>query len=249
VYDVSEVLARIDDHLPIVIALTLVAWVCGFVQIVEALRLGRRDSVPGAPIVMTAFLFAHDATFVARYDMWFNVVGHWYFQVFWFGMFGAVAVELLLIQQFLVLGHRAIAPNLPRWAFTVSFVLFQIFVLVALWWIQALLDDPLTLVTLTLVSVAAVVPLAPWILTRGSTRGQSRLFAWAALLGPGSLVLGLTPVICAAFDTISYYAVVVSVFALAITYLALLEFYRRNEKRHGFDGVAAVGPAVTHEHG
>jgi hypothetical protein len=249
VYDVSEVLARIDDHLPIVIALTLVAWVCGFVQIVEALRLGRRDSIPGAPIVMTAFLFAHDATFVARYDMWFNVVGHWYFQVFWFGMFGAVAVELLLIQQFLVLGHRAIAPNLPGWAFTVSFVLFQIFVVVALWWIQALLDDPLTLVTLTLVSVAAVVPLAPWILTRGSTRGQSRLFAWAALLGPGSLVLGLTPVICAAFDTISYYAVVVSVFALAITYLALLEFYRRNEKRHGFDGVAAVGPAVTHEHG
>jgi hypothetical protein len=240
VYDVAEVLARIDGHLVIVIGLTLVAWVCGFVQMVEAWRLGRRDAIPGAPIAMTAFLFAHDVTFVARYDTWFNVVGHWYFQVFWFGMFGAVAVELLLIRQFLVHGHRAIAPHLPRWAFTLTFVFFQIFVLVALWCAQSLLDDPLTLVMLTVVSVAAVVPLAPWILTRGNTRGQSRLFAWATVLGPGSLVLGLTPVICPAFDKIGYYLLVVSVFALAVTYLGLLEFYLRNEKQRGLDGVAPV---------
>jgi hypothetical protein len=240
VYDVADVLARIDRHLPVVIALTLVAWVCGFVQMVEALRLGRRDSIPGAPIVMTAFLFAHDVTFVARYDTWFNEVGHWYFQVFWFGMFGAVAVELLMIRQFLVHGHPAIAPHLPRWAFTLTFVAFQMFVLVALWWIQSLLDDPLTLVTLTVVSVAAVVPLAPWILTRGSTRGQSRLFAWATVLGPGSLVLGLTPVICPAFETIGYYALVVSVFVLAVSYLGLLEFYRGNEKRQALEPVVVA---------
>jgi hypothetical protein len=71
--------------------------------------------------------------------------------------------------------------------------------------------------------------LVPWILTRGNARGQSRAFAWATVLGPGGLGLGLFPALSpSAFNNWHFYALVVSLMSLSVTYLLLLERHLRS---------------------
>lgn len=229
IYDPAEVLARINGlHFPLLF-FTLVAWSTGFVQIVQAFRLGRRDAIPAAPIGMTAFLLAHDGSFALRADYWLHEIGNWYFTVFWVGMVVSVVIELLLVRQFLVYGQPGIAPDLPRWMFVGSYVVLQAFAFIGLWWIQSALDDPLYLVSLAATQIVATVFLVPWILTRGSARGQSRTFAWATLLGPGGLGLGLFPALSpSAFNNWHFYALVASLISLSVTYMLLLERHLRS---------------------
>ncbi|MDT5144043.1 MAG: hypothetical protein QOE52_3141 [Mycobacterium sp.] len=229
-YDVGDVLTRIDNHLPWVMTLTAIAWATGFVQIVEAVRLGHRDRIPAVPAVTTAFLFAHDCTFALRYSRWFEVVDHWYFKVFWAGMLGAVCVEVVLIGQFICYGHRHIAAGLTRTSFAAAYLLMQVVTFVILWWVQSVLDDPLTLVTLTATSIVTVVPLVPWIISRGNASGQSMVFAVAGLVGPGSVGMLLLPALHPSFGTALYYAVVAVQVVVSLAYIALLARYRGTRK-------------------
>jgi hypothetical protein len=226
-YDVGDVLTRIDTHLPWVMTLTAFAWATGFVQIVEAVRLGRRDRIPAVPAVTTAFLFAHDFTFALRYSTWFDVVDHWYFKVFWVGMLGAVCVEVVLIVQFIRYGHRYIAPGMTRTTFASAYLVMQVATFVILWWVQSVLDDPLTLVTLAATSIVTVVPLVPWIISRGNASGQSMVFAVAGLIGPGSLGMLLLPALHPGFGTAVYYAVIAVQVVVSLAYIAFLARYRR----------------------
>ncbi|HKY91897.1 MAG TPA: hypothetical protein VJM11_12695 [Nevskiaceae bacterium] len=225
-YETADVLTTIDRNLPLVIALTLVGWVAGFVQIVEALRLGRRDRLPGAPAGMTVFLLAHDSTFFLRYDHWFHTVDHWYFQAFWVGMGIAVLIELVMVAQLLRYGRPALAPRLSPAGFLGLWLAFQVAAYVLLWWVQSLLDDPLYLVSLVGTQVAAVIFLVPFILVRGNARGQSMIYAWATLLGPASLALAMFPALCTAFRTPLYAGLCASMTVLALLYLALLRRYQ-----------------------
>jgi hypothetical protein len=242
-YDVGDVLTRIDTHLPWVMTLTAFAWATGFVQIVEAVRLGRRDRIPAVPAVTTAFLFAHDFTFALRYSTWFDVVDHWYFKVFWVGMLGAVCVEVVLIVQFIRYGHRYIAPGMTRTTFASAYLVMQVATFVILWWVQSVLDDPLTLVTLTATSIVTVVPLVPWIISRGNASGQSMVFAVAGLIGPGSLGMLLLPALHPGFGTAVYYAVIAVQVVVSLAYIAFLTRYRRAQVRSDrHDPHASRGP-------
>ena len=227
-YDPNEVIARVNDPGIWLLMFTAIAWATGFVQIVQAFRCGRRDRVPAAPIGMTAFLLAHDGSFALRYDYWLRDVGTWYFTIFWVGMVVSVGIELLMVRQFLQFGHALVAPNLPRWTFVSTYLLLQCFAFAGLWWVQSLLDDPLYLVSLAATQIVAVVFLVPWILARGDARGQSRAFAWATVVGPGGLALGLFPALSPdLFDQEHYWLLVASLVALAVMYLLLLEFHLR----------------------
>jgi hypothetical protein len=197
------------------------------VQIVEAVRLGRRDRIPAVPAVTTAFLFAHDFTFALRYSTWFDVVDHWYFKVFWVGMLGAVCVEVVLIVQFIRYGHRYIAPGMTRTTFASAYLVMQVATFVILWWVQSVLEDPLTLVTLAATSIVTVVPLVPWIISRGNASGQSMVFAVAGLIGPGSLGMLLLPALHPGFGTAVYYAVIAVQVVVSLAYIAFLARYRR----------------------
>jgi hypothetical protein len=227
-YDPADVLGRINEPYVPLLFFTLVGWTTGFVQIVQAFRLGRRDSIPAAPIGMTAFLLAHDGSFALQAHYWLWDIGNWYFTAFWAGMVVSVVIELMLVRQFLVYGQPGIAPDLPRWMFVGSYLVLQAFAFVGLWWMQSVLDDPLHLISLVATQIVATVFLVPWILTRGNARGQSRAFAWATLLGPGGLGLGLFPALSpSAFNNWHYYALVVSLISLSVTYLLLLERHLR----------------------
>jgi hypothetical protein len=228
-YEVADVLQTIDRNLALVLTFTLIGWVTGFVQIVEAVRLGLRDRLPGAPAGMTVFLLAHDSSFFLRHDHWFHDVGHWYFEAFWFGMGLAVLIELGMVVQLIRYGRPVLAPKLSVVAFTAVWLVFQVTAYLLLWWIQSLLADPLYLVSLVGTQVAAVIFLVPFILVRGSARGQSRIYAWATLLGPASLALAMFPAMCTTFRTPLYAGLCAAMTTLALAYLGLLHRYQAAE--------------------
>ena len=232
-YEISAVLQTIEDNLLWVGVFTVIAWASGFVQIVEAVRLGRRDRLPGVPVGMTVFLLAHDSSFFLRYEHWFGVVDHWYFKLFWVGMGIAVLIELFMVAQFLRFGRSVLAPQLSARAFLAIYVAFQASAFVLLWWLQSLLDDPLYLVSLVGTQVAAVIFNVPFLLVRGNARGQSRIYAWATLLGPGSLALGLFPALSPVFRTGLYATLCAAMVGLSLAYLLLLEQSLRAARRPG----------------
>lgn len=222
-YEITEVLQRIDDNFFWVLVFTLIAWATGFVQIIEAMRLGARDRVPGMPAGMTVFLLAHDSSFFLRFEHWFSVVDHWYFKLFWAGMGLAVLIELFLVVQFLRFGRPLLAPRSSPRAFFAIWLCFQFAAFALLWWLQSLFDDPLYLVSLVGTQVAAVIFNLPMLLVRGDARGQSRIYAWATILGPGGFALGLFPALSPAFCNGLYAALVLAMVALSLAYLLMLE--------------------------
>jgi hypothetical protein len=226
-YEAGEVLANFERNLFWILVFTLIAWTTGFVQIVEAIRLGARDRLPGAPIGMTGFLLAHDFSYFLRHEHWFHTVDHWFFELMWYGMGIAVLIELVIVSQFLRFGRQALAPRLSAAAFAGLYLLFQVAAFVTLWWVQSLIDDPLYLTSLVATQIAAVIFNIPFLLNRGSARGQSRTFAWATLLGPGSLAMGMFPALSPFFRNGLYAALCLTLIALSLAYLLLLERYRR----------------------
>lgn len=222
-YEIAEVLQRIDDNFVWVLVFTLIAWITGFVQIIEAMRLGARDRVPGMPAGMTVFLLAHDSSFFMRCEHWFGVVDHWYFKLFWVGMGFAVLIELYLVAQFLRYGRPLLAPRASSRTFFANWLCFQFAAFALLWWLQSLIDDPLYLVSLVGTQVAAVIFNVPMLLARGDARGQSRIYAWATILGPGGFALGLFPALSPVFFNGYYAAVVIAMVALSLVYLLMLE--------------------------
>jgi hypothetical protein len=229
-YAITDVLTNIEQHLPWVMFWTAIAWGSGFVQVVESLRLSVRDRIPGVPLGMAIFLLAHDSTFFMRYDYWLHTVNHWYFSIFWVGMGISVFIELFLIYCILRDGRQQLAPHLSPRAFFLLIVIFQVATYLLLWWLQSLLADPLYLVSLLGTQVAAVMFNIPMLLVRGNTKGQSRIYAWATLLGPGSLALGLFPALSPIFHTGLFAGLCLTLAALSIAYVVLLEQYRRSEQ-------------------
>lgn len=226
-YSIAEVTAHIDQNLAWVMFWTVIAWVAGFVQIVEAIRLTRRDKVPGMPMGMTVFLMAHDSTYCLRYEHWLNTVNHWYFTVFLVGMGVSVLIELYMLVAYCRYTRPQLTPQLSPGAFVALLLVFQASAYAMLWWLQSLMDDPLYLVALASTQIAAVVFNIPMLLVRGNAQGQSRLFAWATLLGPGSLALGLFPALSPVFQTPQFAGVCAGMLALSVAYVLLLERYRR----------------------
>lgn len=227
-YDVAEVLRRIDDNVGIVVALLALGWIGGFVQIIEALRLGFRERVAGQPIGTTVVMLAHDATFAAGYQHWFQVIDHICFKLFWVGMVVSVLIELVLLHHWVRFRGEFARDRLPVPAVWAMVGAFLVFAFVLWWWVRSLVDDPLDLVGLTLVQVGAVVFGVPMLLGRGSARGSSRVFAWATVLGPGSLGFLFIPYLApAAFDRWPFWTLVAAVFACAVAFLLLYEHLRR----------------------
>jgi hypothetical protein len=227
-YTIADVIANVEQHLPWVMFWTVIAWASGFVQVVESVRLSVRDKVPGVPIGMCVFLLAHDSTFFMRHDYWLHTVNHWYFTIFWSGMGPSVLLELFLMYYILRYGRQQLAPHMSPRAFFLLIAIYQAAAYLLLWWLQSLLDDPLYLVSLVCTQVAAVMFNIPMLLIRGNTKGQSRIYAWAALLGPGSLALGLFPALSPAFQNGLFAGICVTLALLSIAYVVLLEQYRKN---------------------
>jgi hypothetical protein len=231
-YDVGEVLARIDAHTGVVVVLLLFGWIGGFVQIVEALRLGFTQRVAGQPIATTVIMLAHDATFSIGYDHWFHEVDHICFKLFWVGMVASNAIELVLLYHWVKFRDTSRGTQPPEWAVWTLVAVFGLFAFALWWWVQSLVSDPLDLMGLTVVQVGAVVFGVPMLLGRGTARGQSRVFAWATVLGPGSLGFLFIPYLSPKFAAHpAFFVLAGTTTACAIAFLLLYEHLRRADAR------------------
>jgi hypothetical protein len=228
VYEVSEVLRRIDDNVAVVVVLLACGWLGGFVQIVEALRLGFRERVAGQPLATTVIMLVHDLTFSIGYQHWFHDIDHICFTLFWVGMVVSNVIELVLLYHWVRFRGAFSRDRLPTPAVCGLLAVFLGFGFALWWWVQSLIEDPLDLVGLTVVQVGAVVFGVPMLLGRCSARGQSRLFVWATLLGPGSLGFLFIPYLAPGFaNNWHFYAVALATTACALAFLLLYEHLRR----------------------
>lgn len=182
-YDAHAVLASIDAHaLEIVLLVGVIAMVPTFLWFFDAIRVGRRDQVCAMPPVCTLFWFAHDTSFVARYELWFEGYDHWYVKLFWILLVGTVALELTYIAQAIKYGRREWAPQLSQRAFGAICALIVVVAVVIWAAIKASLNDPLYIVAFGLTVVVYPAAAIPMMLRRGSSKGQSSLM-WFGYMG------------------------------------------------------------------
>ncbi|MDT7640962.1 MAG: hypothetical protein QOC83_5250, partial [Pseudonocardiales bacterium] len=82
-YSAQDLLASIDQHKWPVLIVCAFAMIGNYIFFIEAFRVARRDKIVTIPIFCTMFWFAHDLSFVYRFDDWFNKIDHWYVKLFW----------------------------------------------------------------------------------------------------------------------------------------------------------------------
>jgi hypothetical protein len=182
VYDPSAVLAAIDSHLTVVLLLCAVTFIGVYTWFIEAMRVGRRDRTYTFPIFCTAFWFAHDTSFVARYSLWFHEYDHWFFKLFWVAIITMIAMEFVYLRQTVRYGRAELFPRFSTRACTLLVAAALVSGIVVWSTIKAALNDDLYLISIGL-TIAVYPPFAiALILRRGSTRGQSVLM-WTGFCG------------------------------------------------------------------
>jgi hypothetical protein len=135
----------------------------------------------------------------------------------------------VLIGQWLRFTSDDIRGSLPRPAFNAIVALGVVCAYALFLFARSAVGDPLDLFGTVIVQNAATVFLVPWILSRRSTRGQSRLFAFGTLIGPASLGLLQAAYLSPSFQTWQFFFLMGVTTALAVVYWLLFEHFRRAE--------------------
>jgi hypothetical protein len=110
-YDTPQLLALIDEHRIAVLALCAFAMMGNYLFFFEAYRVSRREKIFTIPIFCTMFWFAHDLSFVYRYDLWWNQIDHWYVKAFWFALVLTVTFEAIYLRQVIKYGGKELLPD------------------------------------------------------------------------------------------------------------------------------------------
>jgi hypothetical protein len=244
VYATGPVIHQATHHAWILVLLLIPGWTGGFIQIISAVRNGVRDRISSLPIAMTCGMLIHDLTYAANYDRYFGDLHHLLWRLSWIGMIPSVLIEFVLISQWWRWNAGKLAGPLSRPLFGVVAGAGLVCGFAFFWSLQSVMGDPLDLFGFVAVQACAVVFLVPWILSRGSTRGQSRAFAWATALGPASLGQVFVPYLSPAFRTWQCYLFIAATTVLGFSYALLYERYRKRERSAArFDSLAAAASA------
>ena len=119
-YNTQDLLASIDQHRLPVLALCAFAMLGNYTFFFEAYRVSRREKIFTIPIFCTMFWFAHDLSFVYRFDIWWHQIDHWYVKAFWFALVLTVTFEAIYLRQVIRYGGKELLPaasqtgKLPR---------------------------------------------------------------------------------------------------------------------------------------
>jgi len=169
--DVSSVFDALDENLVPVFALASLAMLGNYIWFFGAISAARRDGVYAIPVFLTFFWFAHDSSFVLRYDSWFNTYDHWFPQLFWVLLIFTVAFELYYMWQTLHLGHREIAPQLSTVQYRLGLAMGLAAMYVAWIWLKQSMDDPIYLDIFALTVLSYPCLAITQMLRRGDRRG------------------------------------------------------------------------------
>jgi hypothetical protein len=142
-YSAQDLLASIDQHKWPVLIVCAFAMIGNYIFFIEAFRVARRDKIVTIPIFCTMFWFAHDLSFVYRFDDWFNKIDHWYVKLFWAALVLTVIFETVYLAQVLQYGRRELLPRASQAQFAALVVAGVIGACVCWEAVKYALDDPI----------------------------------------------------------------------------------------------------------
>ena len=172
-YDTQLVLNSIELMRWPILALCGFAMICNYTWFIEAVVRGFRDQVYPVPVFCTLFWLVGDGSMVLRYDLWFNVIDHWYVKLFWAALVLTVACELILLYMTIRFGRRELAPSLSQAQFT-ALMLAGVGMAALIWeFVKSLIGDELYINYFHLANFVGPVFAAGLVLRRNSRAGSS----------------------------------------------------------------------------
>lgn len=127
---------------------------------------------------------AHDTTFVASYDSWFDDENEfWLLKLFWVGLIVFSIMELVIISQIIRYAREDLfgkGCSIPKAIAIYAFL--QLFVYAIFWWLRDISDDPLEYYGLMTTVIMASAFNISMMRARGSRRGMSEFILWGYLL-------------------------------------------------------------------
>jgi uncharacterized membrane protein len=178
-YDASEVLQRIDDHLALVLIFGGLSFGCLFVYFYETARLGFAHRCAPMTLLAVSVFVVHDGNFVINFDDWFNGYDHWLFKGFWAALVVTTCFELVFLWTIIKFGREEMAPRLSQRDFT--FACLGGVVAAAAGWaaFKESIDDPLYLISFMLTIFWCLPSISTLYMRRGVRRGMSVRQLWA----------------------------------------------------------------------
>jgi len=181
-YDPQVVIENSESgvRMALILILMAAAGIGGYMQYVGAMRRGKRDRIYSIPLVTNLWNFAHDVTFVASYDSWFDDENElWILKLFWFGLIVFSIMELVVISHIIRFAREDLwgeGCTVPRAIAT--YAALQAFVFGIFWWFQGITEDPLEYYGLTTTVIMASAFNISMMRSRGSQRGMSEFILW-----------------------------------------------------------------------
>ncbi len=172
-YDPHVVLQALDANKFGVILFCGLSMIFNYIWFALAAIKGFRDKVYPVPLFTTLLWLCGDGTGVLRYDMYFNVYGHWYLELFWAALVLTVSFETLYLYMTFKFGKQELCPDASNGAFRLGLVAAA--VVFAYAWMQVLqaLPDDLNIVYFNFANLAGPVAWAAMIARRRSIAGTS----------------------------------------------------------------------------
>jgi hypothetical protein len=181
VYNARDLLSLIDQHRVPVLALCAVAMIGNYIFFIEAYRVSRREKIFTIPIFCTMFWFAHDLSFVYRYDLWWNQIDHWYVKAFWFALVLTVTFESIYLRQVVKYGGRELLPEASQAQWTALVGAGVIGAIVCWEAVKFVFDDDLYAGSFGIANLSYVLMGTALAVHRRSMRGQTPMI-WVGYL-------------------------------------------------------------------
>lgn len=185
-YDPQVVIENSDSgvRMAVILVLMAIAGLGGYMQYYGAIRTGRRDRMYCIPLATNLWNFAHDTTFVASYDSWFDNENElWILKLFWVGLIVFSILELVVISHIVRFARKDLWGDGCTVVQAIAiYSVLQLFVYGIFWWFQAITDDPLEYYGLTTTVIMASAFNISMMRSRGSRRGMSEFILWGYLI-------------------------------------------------------------------
>src|SRR5262249_45719081 len=165
--------------------------VCNYTWFIAAVIQGLRDRVYPLPLFCTFFWLAGDASMVWRYDLWFNVINHWYVKLFWAALVLTVCCELVFCWMILRFGRQELLPSWSKAGFNALMVAGLVGMVVLWSFVKYLIGDELYISYFHLANIAGP-PFAASLLIRRRSRAGTTPLIWIAY----ALMVGSWSVAC-----------------------------------------------------
>jgi hypothetical protein len=181
-YDSATVIANTAQRLPLVLAISSLAFFGGFVQMIAAIWIGFKHRTHGVPLLCVTWFFAHDTTYFLNYQHWFHETDFWVAQGAWFQMGFYMITESIVMFQIMKYSRAEVFPGMNFAQALCSLIGLQVFAFALFWWFMSMINDPLYLIKFASTSILSPVLLIPMMRARGSRKGFNLLSVGGVML-------------------------------------------------------------------